>query len=72
MINPIKNNRIINDITFAIRLRDFIKSTDICDAISEEEKEYLLRISEDLLHYQIETATEDTELKYLKNIEDLI
>ena len=70
--NPIKNNRIVNDITFAIRLRNFIKRTNICDAISEEEKEYLLRISEDLLHYQIETATEDSELKYLKNIEDLI
>lgn len=72
MINPIKNNRIVNDITFAIRLRDFIKETGVCDAISEEEKEYLLRISEDLLHYQIETATDESELKYLKNIEDLI
>ena len=72
MNNPIKDNRIVNDITFAIRLRDFIKRTDVCDAMSEEEKEYLLRVSEDLLHYQIETATEDSELKYLDNIKDLI
>lgn len=72
MNNPIKDNRIINDKTFAIRLRDFIKRTDVCDAMSEEEKEYLLRVSEDLLHYQIETATEDSELKYLDNIKDLI
>lgn len=72
MNNPIKDNRIINDETFAIRLRDFIKRTDVCDAMSEEEKEYLLRVSEDLLHYQIETATEDSELKYLDNIKDLI
>lgn len=72
MINPIKDNRIVNDETFAIRLRDFIKRTDVCDAMSYEEKEYLLRVSEDLLHYQIETATEDSELKYLDNIKDLI
>ena len=72
MNNPIKNNRIVDNITFAIRLRDFIKRTDVCDAMSEEEKEYLLRISEDLLHYQIETAAEDSELKYLENIKDLI
>jgi hypothetical protein len=72
MINPIKDNRIINDETFAIRLRDFIKRTDVCDAMSEEEKEYLLRVSEDLLHYQIETATDKSELKYLENIKDLI
>lgn len=72
MNNPIKNNRIVNDETFAIRLRDFIKRTDVCDAMSEEEKEYLLRISENLLHYQIKTATDESELKYLENIKDLI
>lgn len=72
MNNPIKDNRIVNDITFAIRLRDFIKRTDVCDAMSEEEKEYLLRISENLLYYQIETATDESELKYLDNIKDLI
>jgi hypothetical protein len=72
MNNPIKNNRIVNDETFAIRLRDFIKRTDVCDQMSEEEKEYLLRVSEDLLHYQIETATDESELKYLENIKDLI
>ena len=72
MINPIKDNRIINDITFAIRFRDFIRNTNVSDAISEEEKEYLLMVAENLLHYQIETAVDESELKYLKNIKDLI
>ena len=72
MNNPIKNNRIVNDKTFAIRLRDFIKRTNVCDQMSGEEKKYLLRVSEDLLHYQIETATDESELKYLENIKDLI
>ncbi len=72
MNNPIKNNRIVNDQTFAIRFRNFIRDTDVNDAMSEEEKEYLLMIAENLLHYQIETATDESELKYLKNIKDLI
>ena len=29
-------------------------------------------IAENLLHYQIETATDESELKYLENIKDLI
>lgn len=72
MNNPIKDNRIVNDVTFAIRLRDFIYYTDICDAISEEEKDYLLRIAQQLLDYQVETATNESELRYLENIKDLI
>lgn len=72
MNNPIKNNRIVNDITFAIRFRNFIRDTNVSDAMSEEEKEYLLRVAEDLLHYQIETAIDESELRYLENIKDLI
>lgn len=72
MNNPIKNNRIVNDKTFAIRLREFIKNTQINDAASDEEKRYLLDIAQSLLDYQIETATDKYELKYLKNIKDLI
>ena len=72
MINPIKDNRIVSNITFAIRLRDFIKRTDVCDAMSEEEKDYLLRVAQQLLDYQIETATDESELRYLDNIKDLI
>lgn len=72
MKNPIIDNRIVSNQTFAIRFRDFIKITNVNDAISEEEKEYLLRVAEDLLHYQIETATNESELRYLENIKDLI
>ena len=72
MNNPIKNNRIVNDKTFAIRLREFIKNTQINDAASDEEKRYLLDIAQSLLDYQIETATDEYDLKYLKNIKDLI
>lgn len=70
MNNPIKNNRIVNDETFAIRLREFIKNTQINDAASDEEKRYLLDVAQALLDYQIETATDEYELKYL--IKDLI
>ena len=72
MKNPIIDNRIVNDNTFAIRFRNFIRDTDVCDAISEEEKEYLLMVAGNLLHYQIETATDESELRYLDNIKDLI
>ena len=72
MNNPIKNNRIVNDKTFAIRLREFIKSTQVNDAASDEEKHYLLTVAQALLDYQVETATDEYELKYLKNIKDLI
>jgi hypothetical protein len=72
MNNPIKNNRIVNDKTFAIRLREFIKNTQINDVASDEEKRYLLDVAQALLDYQVETATDEYELKYLKNIKDLI
>ena len=66
--NPIKENRIVNDITFAVRLKDFIKNTTVNDAISFEEKEYLLNISDKLLDYQIQTATNEDEINYLKRL----
>lgn len=72
MKNPIIDNRIVNDTTFAIRFRNFIKDTQVHDCCSEEEKEYLLRVANTLLNYQIKTATEKSELKYLENIKDLI
>ena len=62
----------VNDKTFAIRLREFIKSTQVNDAASDEEKHYLLTVAQALIDYQIKTATDGCELKYLKNIKDLI
>ena len=63
--NPIKNNRIVSDKTFAFRLINFIKEVNVNDACSFEEKEYLLSIANQLLKYQIQTATEE-EVNYLK------
>ena len=66
--NPIKDNRIVSSKTFAIRLRDFISNVEVNDPCSEEEKEYLLRVAENLLYYQIRTATDEEEINYLKRL----
>lgn len=65
MQNPIKDNRIVNDTTFAIRLKSFIDKVDVCDCMGEEEKDYLLMVADSLLRFQIETATDSKELAYL-------
>lgn len=68
VINPIKENRIVNDITFAIRFRDFIRNIEVNDPASDEEKCYLVNVAQSLLDYQIKTATSEIELNYLKHI----
>ena len=68
MNNPIKNNRIVSSKTFAIRLKNFIKDVKINDPASEEEKDYLLMVADQLLNYQILTATDEEELNYLKRL----
>ena len=65
--SPFKNNRIVNDITFALRLKNFIEKVDVNDMCSFEEKEYLLNVANELLNYQIKTVIDDDEIKYLKN-----
>lgn len=67
-VNPIKNNRIVSNKTFAIRFRDFIKNTKVNDPCSEEEKEYLLNVANQLLEYQIQTVTDESEINYLKKL----
>ena len=68
MNNPIKNNRIVSDKTFALRFKTFIEGIVVNDAISEEEKEYLLNVANQLLQYQIQTATDKEEIDYLKRL----
>ena len=68
MDNPIKDNRIVNDTTFAIRLKSFIDKVDVCDCASEEEKEYLQRVAAKLIKYQVETSTDEEEVNYLKRL----
>lgn len=59
--NPIKSNRIVSDRTFAVRLRNFISDIQVCDAISEEEKTYLLGVAERLIKWQAKTVRKTTD-----------
>lgn len=68
MTNPIKENRIVNDITFAVRLLSFLEDTQVNDQMGEEEKEYLLQVAKKLFFYQIDTATQIGEIDYLKRV----
>ena len=68
MNNPIQNNRIVNDETFAIRLKHFVEKVYVCDQPGEEEKDYILMVAKRLLKYQVETATDSDEIDYLKRI----
>ena len=65
MENPIKDNRIVDDKTFALRLKNFIENVNVCDQPSEEEKDYLLMVADRLLRFQVGTATDSNELAYL-------
>lgn len=59
--NPIKDNRIINDYTFALRFLNFLNNIEVHDLASEEELEYLKTIARKLLVYQDLTVIEDSE-----------
>lgn len=67
-VSPIKDNRIVSNKTFALRFRNFIKDVHVNDAASEEEKEYLLNVANQLLEYQIQTVTDESEINYLKKL----
>ena len=67
-VSPIKDNRIVSNETFAVRLKNFIENTHVNDACSFEEKEYLLSVANQLLKYQIQTATNESEINYLKGL----
>ena len=66
--NPIKDNRIVSDRTFAIRLKTFIEGTVVNDACSADEQKYLLNVTNRLLNYQIQTAVDEEEINYLKEL----
>ena len=68
MENPIKENRLVNDQTFAIRFKHFIDKVDVCDLPSEEEKEYLLQVADKLINYQCVTVSDEYEKEYLKRL----
>lgn len=64
--NPIKDNRIVKDKTFALRLLGFALDTQCGDACGEDEKESMVSYATSLLKYQIETATDQSEIDYLE------
>lgn len=64
--NPIIDNRIVNDYTFALRLKNFISKVEVNDLPSEEEKEYLLHVADKLIRYQKLIAMTKSEIEYLK------
>lgn len=74
MENPIKDNRIVNDITFAARflnfLENFYSNVNSLHPLEQEEYEYLCIIAKKLLDYQKSTCTENEQWYFdnLKNI----
>lgn len=71
--NPIKDNRIVDSKTFAIRFKQFLEwipqSWVWSQPHYEEEFEYMQIIANHLLKYQIQTATDEEEINYLKRLE---
>lgn len=72
MNNPIIDNRIVNSKTFAVRFKQFLEWIPEDWWKSQphyyEEYEYMKYIAEQLLKYQIETATNKEEINYLKHL----
>lgn len=64
-MNPIKDNRIVSNMTFALRLSSFLKDIVVNDPMSEEELDYMKRVAQSLLDHQIATATDPSEIDYL-------
>lgn len=70
--NPIKDNRIVSDYTFAVRFKQFLKWIPKEWWMSQphyyEEFEYMKWVAESLLKYQTQTACDEYEIKYLKGL----
>ena len=71
--NPIINNRIVGSYTFAVRFKQFLdwipKEFYMSGPHILEEYEYMQAISDSLLKYQIQTATNESEIAYLKRLD---
>lgn len=70
--NPIKDNRIVDSKTFAVRFKQFLdwipKEFYMSGPHILEEYEYMQIIADHLLKYQIQTATSEEERNYLKRL----
>ena len=71
--NSIIDNRIVDSKTFAVRFKQFLEwipqSWVWSQPHYEEEYEYMQIIADHLLKYQIQTATDEEEINYLKRLE---
>lgn len=66
MTNPIIDNRIVSDKTFAVRLYSFISRVEVNDLAGEVEREYILNVAKQLIAYQKQTISTESESKYFK------
>ena len=70
--NPIVDNRIVDSKTFAVRFKQFLdwipKDFYMSGPHILEEYEYMQIIADNLLKYQIQTATKQEEIDYLKRL----
>ena len=70
--NPIKEGRIVESMTFAIRFKQFLewspKEFYMSGPQILEEYEYMKYVADSLLKYQIQTATDEEEINYLKRL----
>ncbi len=70
--NPIKDNRLVSGYTFAVRFEQFLKWIPKEWWMSQphyyEEYKYMMNVANRLLQYQIETATDEHEIDYLKRL----
>lgn len=70
--NPIKDNRIVNSKTFAVRFKQFLdwipKEFYMSGPHILEEYEYMQIIADSLLKYQIQTVSDEEEINYLKRL----
>ena len=71
--NPIIDNRLVDSYTFAVRFKQFLKWISENFIMSGphilEEYEYMESVAKHLLKYQIQTASKNTEIDYLKRLE---
>lgn len=65
---PIVDGRIVSNMTFALRFRNFLDGVQVADAASDEELEMLKSVADSLLDWQLQTAEDQHEIDYLKRV----
>lgn len=66
--NTFVDGRIVNDITFATRLKSLLSEIKTSDLAGQEEVEYLNHVADKLIIVQIQTASEKNERAYLARV----